>query len=138
MSPEFADVLEGGKELGPLFKFLPLVLAIWASYLALTSARKVLALIAILGLAILSVLVPVASMAVWWGLLEEAATTDEDTSWLLNHDGGGLMVGPVFLTWYVGLLWMAPLAIFLIRILFLLLRWIIRKRRRPGFDEEHA
>ncbi|MCB1772496.1 MAG: hypothetical protein KDI88_02685 [Gammaproteobacteria bacterium] len=138
MSPEFADVLEGREKLGLVFTFLPLALAIWASFLALTSARKTLALIAMLGLAILSILVPVASMAVWWGLLEEAATTDEDTAWLLSHDGGGLLVGPIFLTWYVGLLWMAPLAIFLIRILFLLLRWVIRKRKRPGFDEEPA
>jgi hypothetical protein len=128
MSPEFSAILAEREQLGAFFKVWPLFLWILASALAFKVARKWLAFVFIVMLAALAISIPIISMGAWWFSLEGAAVTEEDQLWLLNHDGGGLLVAPISLIFFVAVFWIVPLFTLVVQ----MLPGLARKRKQKS------
>lgn len=115
MNPEFVAILEEREHLGRWFTLFPACLGSLALLIAARNSRKLAALLQITLLAILSVVVPVYVLSAWWDELGEAATSTEATEWMLNHDGGGLLIAPILATALAAGFWMVSALILLLR-----------------------
>jgi hypothetical protein len=93
MSPEFLAILEEGKQLGRWFVLLPICLGLLGLYFSAVKSRKIVAFLYITVLALSSVVIPTLMAGVLWSDLTEVGTSDEELTWIHNHDGG-LLIGP--------------------------------------------
>ena len=126
MSPEFLALLEDGKQLGRWFTLLPVCLGFLGLYYSAAKSKKVIAFLYITLLAAASVVIPTLLAAAWWGELTDVGKSDEETAWIYNHDGGGLLVGPLYATILASIFWLIAVLILSVRVVIALIRKLQR------------
>jgi hypothetical protein len=122
MSPEFLAILEEREQLGRWFILLPICLGFLALIVAAVKSRKGIAFLYITLLAIASVIIPTFMGAFWWDELSEVATSHEETEWIFNHDGGGLLIAPLYATLLATVFWIIAVLVLSIRIVIARIR----------------
>jgi Na+/proline symporter len=116
MSPEFLGIVEEGEQLGRWFFLLPICLGFLALIVSAAKSRKDIAFLCITLLAIASVAIPMIMSGLWWDELNDVATSHEEKEWIFNHDGGGLVVAPLFAALLAAVFWIIAVLVLSIRI----------------------
>lgn len=122
MSPEFLAILEEREQLGRWFILLPICLGFLALIVSAVKSRKGIAFIYITLLAIASIAIPTLLGGLWWIEVSDVATSHEETEWIFNHDGGGLLVRPFFATLLATVFWIIAVSVLSIRIVIARIR----------------
>jgi len=122
MSPEFIAILEEREQLGRWFILLPICLGFLALIVSAVKSRKGIAFLYITLLAIASAVIPALMFGLWWGELSDVATSHEEKEWLFNHDGGGLLIAPLFATLLATVFWIIAVLVLSIRIVIARIR----------------
>ena len=115
MNPEFVAIMQEREQLGAWFTLFPACLGSLALIIAAWNSRKFAALLLVTLLAMFSVLVPVIVLMTWWDELGAAASSAEAKEWMLNHDGGGLLIAPLFASVLATGFWLVSALILLVR-----------------------
>lgn len=129
MSPEFLAIMEEGQQLGRWFVFLPICLGLLGLYISVVKSRKVVAFLYITILAIVSVVIPTL-MAGWlWIDLTDVGTSDQELTWISNHDGG-LLIGPFEAIVLSSIFWVLAVLVLSIRGVVALIQKAKEKREK--------
>ena len=121
MSPEFLAILEEGKQLGRWFVLLPICLGLLGLYISAIKSRKVVAFLYIIILAIVSVVIPTLMSAWLWVDLTDVGTSDQELTWIHNHDGG-LLIGPFKAIVLSSIFWVLAVLVLSIRAVVALIK----------------
>jgi Na+/proline symporter len=116
MGPEFLAILEEREQLGRWIILLPICLGFLALIVSAAKSRKDIAFVYIALLAIASVAIPMIMSGLWWDELNDVATSHEEKEWIFNHDGGGLVVAPLFAALLAAVFWIIAVLVLSIRI----------------------
>jgi hypothetical protein len=122
MSPEFVAIFEEREQLGRWFILLPICLGFLALIVSAVKSRKGIAFLYITLLAIASVAIPTLMGGLWWDELSDVATSHEETEWIFNHDGGGLLIAPLYATLLATVFWIIAVLVLFIRIVIARMR----------------
>jgi len=136
MSPEFLDILEEGKKLGRWFILLPICLGLLGVYFSAVKKRKLIAFLLITILAIASVVIPTFMAGLLWGDLTSVGTSDEELTWIHNHDGG-LLIGPFKATILSSIFWVIAVLVLSVRAVIALTRKS-KEKREKYIDAENS
>lgn len=128
MGPEFVAILEEREQLGYWFTLLPICLGCLALIVSAVKARKGIAFLYITLLAIASIAIPTVMAGLWWDELGNAATSLEEKDWMFNHDGGGLLIAPLYATLLSTVFWMIAVSVLVVRISIARLR---QSKKKP-------
>ena len=137
MSPEFSAVLEEREQLRYWIIVLPICLGFLALIVAAVKSRKSTAFLYITALAIASVAMPTLMCALWWGELTDVVTSHEDRNWIHNHDGGGLLIAPLYTTILATVFWIIAILVLSVRVAIGLIRKT-RERREQYIDARES
>lgn len=132
MSPEFLAILEERHQVGRWFFLLPICMGFLSLIISAVKYRKGIAIIYITLLAMVSVAIPTFLLVSWWMELSDVATTDEDTAWLLDHDGGTI-IAPLTAAIMAAVFWIIAVLVLSIRSVTTLIR---RTRKNTGLNRE--
>lgn len=116
MGPEFLAILEEREQLGHWIILLPICLGFLALIVSAAKSRKDIAFLYITLLAIASVAITIIMSGLWWDELNDVATSHEEKEWIFNHDGGGLVVAPLFAALLAAVFWIIAALVLSIRI----------------------
>jgi hypothetical protein len=128
MSPEFLGIVEEGEQLGRWFFLLPICLGFLALIVSVVKSRKSIAFLYITLLSIASVAIPTLMFGLWWGELGDVATSHEEKEWIFNHDGGGLLISPLYATLLATVFWIIAVLVLSIRVVIARIRKTKEKR----------
>jgi hypothetical protein len=106
------------------FILLPICLGFLALLVSAVKSRKGTAFLYSTLLAIASVAIPTLLGGLWWDELSGVATSHEEADWILNHDGGGLLIAALYATLLATVFWIAAVLVLSIRI-------VIARMRKP-------
>lgn len=138
MSPEFLSILEEREQLGRWFFLLPICLGFLALIVSAVKIRKSIAFLYITLLAIASVAIPSLMFGLWWGELSDVATSHDEKEWIFNHDGGGLLIPPLYATLLATVFWIFAILVLSIRIMIARIRKTKEKRDQYIDAEESS
>lgn len=138
MSPEFVAILEEGAQLGRWFILLPVCLGFLALIVSAVKSRKVIAFLHITLLAIASVAIPALMLGLWWGELSDVASSYEEQEWIFNHDGGGLLIAPLYATLLAVAFWIIAGLVLSIRVVIARTRNTREKQKQTHDATETA